>query len=57
MSLLITLVAIIEVVLFGFLGTIVDWLAETDKATFLEREGDTLMLLLSSVAPALASLP
>jgi ATP-binding cassette subfamily B multidrug efflux pump len=39
MSSLITLVAIIEVVLFGFLGTIVDWLAEADKATFLEREG------------------
>ena len=32
MSLLITLVAAIDVMLYGFLGQIVDWLAEGDKA-------------------------
>jgi ATP-binding cassette subfamily B multidrug efflux pump len=45
MSLLVALIAVIEVMLYGFLGNIIDWLAEADKATFLEREGDTLMLI------------
>lgn len=53
MSSLITLLAIIEVILFGFLGTIIDWLAEADKATFLESEGDTLMLIAVVVLLAL----
>ncbi len=44
-SFLVTIVAIIEVMLFAFLGNIIDWLATTDKATFLERESDTLVLI------------
>ena len=43
MSVLVALIAIIEVSLFGFLGNIVDWLAEADRETFLEEEGDTLI--------------
>ncbi|MDH3693360.1 MAG: ABC transporter ATP-binding protein/permease [Gammaproteobacteria bacterium] len=53
MSLLVTLVAIIEVMLFSFLGDIVDWLTNADKATFLEREGDTLLLIGAVVLLAL----
>ncbi|MCP4334277.1 MAG: ABC transporter ATP-binding protein, partial [Gammaproteobacteria bacterium] len=45
MSVLVTLVAIIEVMLFGFLAEIVDWLTHVDKASFLEQEGDTLMVI------------
>ena len=32
-----------EALLFGFLGTIVDWLADRDRATFLAQEGWTLL--------------
>ena len=32
-------VAIIEVWMFSFLGNIVDWLADRDRATFLQEEG------------------
>ena len=53
MSLLVTLVAVIEVMLFSFLGDIVDWLTNADKATFLEREGDTLLLIGAVVLLAL----
>ena len=42
MSCLTALVSIGEVVLFGFLGNIVDWLASADREGFLEREGLTL---------------
>ncbi|MCW5710314.1 ABC transporter ATP-binding protein [Shinella sp.] len=34
---------IAEVVLFQFLGSIVDWLSAGDPGTFLAREGDTLV--------------
>ena len=34
---------IAEVVLFQFLGNIVDWLSAGDPSTFLAREGDTLV--------------
>ncbi len=53
MSLLVALIAIIEVALFGFLGNIIDWLADADRATFLEREGDTLLLIGAVVLIAL----
>lgn len=53
MSLLMTLIAVIEVVLFAFLGNVVDWLAEADKATFLEREGEKLILIGAVVLLAL----
>ncbi|MFC6489043.1 ABC transporter ATP-binding protein [Nitratireductor sp. GCM10026969] len=36
---LMALIAIIEVWMFSFLGNIVDWLAERNRATFLETEG------------------
>ncbi|MCP4388248.1 MAG: ABC transporter ATP-binding protein, partial [Gammaproteobacteria bacterium] len=45
MSVLVTLIAVIEVMLFGFLAEIVDWLTNVDKASFLEQEGDTLMVI------------
>ncbi len=44
MSFLVAMVAGIEVMLFSFLGNVVDWLSKADKATFLEQEGDTLIL-------------
>ncbi len=43
MSVLVAVVAVIEVSLFGFLGNIVDWLATADRETFLEEEGGTLL--------------
>ena len=45
MSFLVAIVAAIEVMLFSFLGNVIDWLAEADKATFLEQEGDTLIFI------------
>ncbi|MCP4390015.1 MAG: ABC transporter ATP-binding protein, partial [Gammaproteobacteria bacterium] len=45
MSLLVTLVAGIEVMLFGFLAEIIDWLTNVDKTSFLEQEGDTLIFV------------
>lgn len=45
MSFMVAIVAAIEVILFSFLGNIIDWLAEADKATFLEQEGDTLIFI------------
>ncbi|PLX38216.1 MAG: multidrug ABC transporter ATP-binding protein [Hyphomicrobiales bacterium] len=38
-------VAIIEVVLFSFLGRMVDWLATADRATFLADEAGTLITM------------
>jgi len=45
MSVLVTLIAMIEVMLFGFLAEIIDWLTNVDKENFLEQEGDTLMVI------------
>ena len=45
MSLLVMAAAIVEVFLFAFLGNIIDWLAEVDKATFLDTEGDKLIVI------------
>ena len=36
-------ISIIQVMMFGFLGSIVDWLAEADPATFLADQGSTLL--------------
>uniref|UniRef100_UPI003F6F593A ABC transporter ATP-binding protein n=1 Tax=Shinella sp. TaxID=1870904 RepID=UPI003F6F593A len=50
---------IAEVVLFQFLGSIVDWLSAGDKTTFLAREGDTLVwmaVLLLVVIPGFGAL-
>ena len=38
-------VAAIEVMLFSFMGDLVDWLSEADRETFLAQEGDTLILI------------
>ncbi len=38
-------IAVLEVVLFGFLGSIVDWLSSADKATFLQQEYVTLIIM------------
>ncbi len=59
MSLLVACIAVVEVLLFGFLGSIVDWLATADRETFIEREGDTLVvisLVVLFVMPALSLL-
>jgi len=53
MSVLVAMIAVVEVMLFGFLGNIVDWLATADRATFLEEEGDTLLLIGAVVLVAL----
>ncbi len=45
MSVLVALAAVVEVMLFGFLGNIVDWLATVDKASFLQTEGDKLVFI------------
>ena len=39
MAALSALIAVGEVALFGFLRSIVDWLTESDRAGFFEREG------------------
>ncbi len=44
-SVLVAIVSALEVMLFGFLGNIVDWLATADRDTFLEQESDTLWLM------------
>jgi ATP-binding cassette subfamily B multidrug efflux pump len=51
-----TIVAIIEVSLFGFMGQLVDWLANSDPQTFLQDNADTLIwygILLLIIMPAL----
>jgi ATP-binding cassette subfamily B multidrug efflux pump len=53
MSVLVAMIAVIEVALFGFLGNIVDWLATADRETFLEQEGDTLLWIAAIVLIAL----
>ena len=45
MSVLTATVAVLEVVLFGFMGQLVDWLSSKDRATFWEEESGTLMLM------------
>ncbi len=53
MSVLVALIALIEVSLFGFLGRIVDWLSTADRDTFLQQEGKTLMWIGGLVLVAL----
>ena len=45
MSVLTALISVGEVMLFGFLGSIVDWLANSDPEGFLERESTRLVLM------------
>jgi ATP-binding cassette subfamily B multidrug efflux pump len=42
MGLLSVAIGLGEALLYGFLGTLVDWLSERDRATFLAEEGGTL---------------
>ncbi len=44
-SVLATVVALIEVSLFAFLGSLVDWLATTNRATFWEDHGGFVLLM------------
>ena len=43
MAVLTTLVALGEIALFGFLGSVIDWLSGADKEAFLAEEGATLL--------------
>ena len=43
MACLSAFIAIGEVTLFGFLGSLVDWLSAADRQVFLEREANTLI--------------
>ena len=45
MSMLTATVAVLEVLLFGFMGQLVDWLSSKERATFWEEESGTLMLM------------
>ena len=53
MALLVTVVAAMEVLLFGFLGNIIDWLTEVDKETFLQEQEQTLFSIGAVVLVAL----
>lgn len=59
MSALTVCLAVLEVVLFGFIGQIVDWLSESDRATFMQDESARLLglaVLLVVVLPLLTFL-
>ena len=45
MSMIVTVAAAIEVLIFSFLGDVIDWLSEADKASFLEQEGERLIFI------------
>ena len=53
MVILVAIVAALEVLLFGFLGNIIDWLSEVDKENFLEQQGETLFFIGAVVLIAL----
>ncbi|MGT0149430.1 hypothetical protein ACT691_06030 [Vibrio metschnikovii] len=58
MALLSTLIAVIEVSLFGFMGHLVDWLSTSQPETFLSENRNTLIglgLLLLVGMPLLVS--
>jgi ATP-binding cassette subfamily B multidrug efflux pump len=40
-----TVIALLEVTLFGFLGRLVDWLASADRATFWDDHGGQIILM------------
>jgi ATP-binding cassette, subfamily B, multidrug efflux pump len=53
MAVLTSLIAIIEVTLFGFLGNVVDWLSSQSRETFLANEGWRLAMISLVVLVAL----
>ena len=52
-SVLGAVLAVMEVMIFGFFGDIVDWLADQDQATFWQRQGGILALMAAFVVIAL----
>ncbi|HEX5789323.1 MAG TPA: ABC transporter ATP-binding protein [Woeseiaceae bacterium] len=48
-AVLVAIIAITEVWMFGFLGSIVDWLAAQERATFLEAQGPKLAVMAAIV--------
>ncbi|RDE10444.1 ABC transporter ATP-binding protein [Pelagibacterium lacus] len=56
MAVLSTLVALAEILLFGFLGNVIDWLSQADKSTFLADEGPMLLWMGLFVIVVLPSL-
>ena len=56
MTSLIVVFSIVEVILFAFLGNIVDWLAAADRETFLETEGYKLIAMLVVIMLVLPAL-
>ncbi|MGH1461027.1 MAG: ABC transporter ATP-binding protein [Neptuniibacter sp.] len=52
MTFLTATIAILEVLLFGFMGQLVDWLASKDRSTFWQEESSTLFLM--ALVPLLA---
>ena len=52
MGVLTALISVGEVMLFGFLGSIVDWLSQADPDGFLQREGWRLAAWRSSAPPS-----
>jgi ATP-binding cassette subfamily B multidrug efflux pump len=47
------LIATIEIVLFGFIGSVVDWLSNANRETFLQTEGWRLALMGATVLLAI----
>lgn len=45
LGLLTALVSVVEIVFFDFMGTLVDWLAATDRAALFAQHGDRLLLM------------
>jgi len=45
MATLTATIAVSEVVLFGFIGNVVDWLSRADRTTFLATEWPRLVLM------------
>ena len=56
MALLTSLLGIVEVSLFSFLGQLVDWLSEKQPETFLAEESDTLLWMGLTILVVLPSL-
>jgi len=59
MAICTALLAVLEVMLFGFLGQLVDWLVDKDPETFLQQERTSLLtmaVVLLLLMPALALL-
>lgn len=45
MSILTAMLAVLEVMMFGFMGNLVDWLSQRTPDTLLSEEGDRLLLM------------